>query len=50
MTKIRIGAVAAIVGLLGVLGMAAAPTAQARTLSVCITIESLGLAPICIQI
>lgn len=50
MTKVRVGAVAAFVALLGFVGAAAAPTAQAETISVCLTLETLGIPKICIQI
>jgi len=50
MTKIRVYTVAAFVGLLGIGAMVVAPTAEAHTVSVCITLEILGQPPICIQI
>lgn len=50
MTKIRVYTVAAIVGLLGVTAMTVAPKAEAQTVSVCVTLEIIGLQPICIQI
>lgn len=50
MTKIRISIVAAIVGLLGITAMTVAPKAEASTVSVCVTLEILGLEPICIVV
>lgn len=50
MTKIRISIVAAIVGLLGITAMTVAPKAEAETISVCVTLQLIGLEPICIRV
>lgn len=50
MTKLRACAAAAILGLLGLTAVAAAPPAQARTVSVCITVIPLGIPTTCIQV